>query len=265
MIHIFFCASAAGTFRQLLDSRGIDDEVADIHAELDFGPISHAPLADREPWLNQYVPMDFGDRDWFADEETRFRKCIAHEAERLIWIAPTSASEQAGLYWYLSQFGGSGLSMAVADFPFNGTWNGKPPLKLGELGIEPMGQLYDVCPRKPWDTTRFSEGRWNVLVAEQALLRVVSGGQLVSAPDDYFDDFLLARCPVQWVRFHRVIAETMGDIWDTGQSVDSDLLLWRLRALTENGQIACDGDLPRFGNVSDAVKIKQPDNTSGLA
>lgn len=265
MIHIFFNASAAGTFRQLLYARGIDDEVTDLSEELDFGPISHGPLADRKPWLDQYVPMDFGDHDWLAEKETGFRACVAHEAKRTVWIAPTSASEQAGLYWYLSKFGGNDLSIVAADFPFDGTWDGKSPLTLGELGIGPMGQLYDTCPRKPWDPTRFPEDRWNELVAEKALLRVISGGQLVSAPNNYFDDFLLARCSIQWVRFQRVIAHVMGDIWATGQSAGSDLLLWRLRVLIEDGRIACDGDLPLFGSASYAVKIRRADSMSGVA
>jgi hypothetical protein len=96
------------------------------------------------------------------------------------------------------------------------------------------------------------------LVAENALIRVVDEGRLRSAPDDYFDNFLLAHCPSGWAKWHRVIADAMGDIWDTGQSAGSDLLLWRLRGLIEDGQIACDGDLPRFGgSVSDAVRIRR--------
>jgi hypothetical protein len=258
MIHVFFCASAAGTFRQLLDARGIAEKIADLSEELDFGPISHGDLASRETWLNRHVPMDFGDHDWLGDSEARFRKHIASDPERLIWIAPASATEQAGLYWYLSRFGGTNAKLAVADFPFSGTWNGKPPLKLGELGPEPMGQLYDDCPRVPWEPSRFPENRWSALVAENALLRVVKDGRLQSAPDDYFDNFLLARCTDRWAKWHRVIGDTMGDIWDTGQSAGSDLLLWRLRALIEDGQIACDGAPPLFGGgVCETVKIKR--------
>jgi hypothetical protein len=258
MIHIFFCASAAGTFRQLLDARGITEKVVDLSEELDFGPISHGAIADRETWLNCYVPMDFGDHDWLAESEARFRQCIANDTERLIWIAPASATEQAGLYWYLSQFGGADVKLAVANYPFGGNWNGKSPLKLGALGIEPMGQLYDECPRIPWDPSRFPKDRWNELVAENAFLRVVNDGQLQSASDDYFDKFLLARCANGWTRWHRVMGYAMGDIWETGQSAGSDLLLWRLRSLIDNGQIACDGDPPLFGGKpSDAVEISR--------
>jgi hypothetical protein len=258
MIHIFFCASAAGTFRQLLDARGIAEVVAYISEDLDFGPISHGGLAFREPWLNQHVPMDFGDHDWLAESEATFRKHVSSDPERLIWIAPASATEQAGLYWYLSQFGGINSTLAVADFPFRGTWNGKSPLKLGELGLEAMGQLYDECPRAPWDSSCFPKDRWNALVAENALLRVVTDGRLHSAQTDYFDNFLLANCSDKWVNWHRVIADTMGKIWDIGQSAGSDLLLWRMRALIEERQIACQGDPPLFGgSVSDAVKIRR--------
>mgnify|MGYP001591199481 CR=1 FL=1 len=258
MIHVFFCASAAGTFRQLLDARGIAEEVAALSEELDFGPLSHGDMVNREPWLNQHVPMGFGDHDWLAESEARFRKHIVSDPGRLIWIAPASATEQAGLYWYLSQFGGINLKLAVADFPLGGSLNGKSPLKLGELGLESMGQLYDECPRVPWDPLRFPEDRWSALVAENALLRVVNDGRLQNAPDDFFDNFLLARCPDGWVKWHRVIADTMGDIWDSGQSAGSNLLLWRLRALIEDGRIACDGDTTLFGgSVSDAVKIRR--------
>lgn len=258
MVHIFFCASAAGTFRQLLKCRGIAEKVADFSEELDVGPISHGDLPDREAWLNLHAPLDFGDREWLAESEARFRKQIASDSERLIWIAPASATEQAGLYWYLSQFGGTNVRLAVADFPFGGTWNGKSPLKLGELGLEPMGQLYDECPRVLWEPSRFPEDRWRALVAENALLRVISDEQLQSAPDDYFDNFLLARCPDGWVKWHRVMADTMGDIWDTGQSAGSDLLLWRLRALIGEGRIACDGNPPTVGGGSSkAVRIRR--------
>jgi hypothetical protein len=146
MIHVFFCDSAAGTFRQLLEARGITEKVTAISEELDFGPISHGDLADREPWLNQHVPMDFGDHDWLAASEERFRKHVASDLDRLIWIAPASATEHAGLYWYLSQFGGDKTRLAIADYPFSGTWNGKSPLKLGELGLEPMGNSMMIAP-----------------------------------------------------------------------------------------------------------------------
>lgn len=257
MIHIFFCASAAGTFKQLLHSRGQSDKVVALTQELDVGPISHGELADRQEWLNQNAPFDNDTHDWLAHDEARFRNMVLREPDRVIWIAPASATEQAGLYWYLSKFGGIDLKLAIADFPFDGTYGGLAPLKLGELGLEPMGWLFDNCPRQSWDESRFPQTRWNALVDEKSLLRAVIDGALQSVPDAYFDHHILTRCPDRWVNWHRVMADAMGDIWHSGQSVGIDLLLWRFRKLIEEGKVACDGKLPSFGDsVSDAVKIR---------
>ena len=259
MIHVLFDASAAGTFRELLRTRGIAEKVVFLGEQLDFGPISHGDLVDREHWLDRHVPLDYGTHNWLAQSEAKFRQHIAGDQERVIWIAPASAQEQAGLYWYLSQFGDADLKMAVADFPLGRNGDGGPVLKLDELSLETMEQLYEECPRAAWGSLRFPRDRWATLVAENAFLRVVDEGQLHSAPDDHFDHFLLAHCPRRWVRWHRVLADTLGNLWKVGQSAGSDLLLWRLRTLIEDGKIACDGELPVFGgDISDAVKIRRP-------
>lgn len=258
MIHIFSCAAAAGTFRQLLDERDIAEEVAAISEELDFGPISHGTLADRAAWLDKSAPFSFGSRDWLAESEAEFGQRVSGTPERLIWIAPASATDQAGLYWYLSKFGGDGTALAIADYPVYGAGNGTAPLRLSQLNVEAMGHLYDECPRLPWTSARFPEDRWSALVAENAHLRAVVDGQLRSVPDAYFDDFLIARCPADWTWIPRVLAHAMGVIWDTGQCAGSDLLLWRLRALIENGRILCDGALPIFEeNTTDNVNIRR--------
>ena len=148
--------------------------------------------------------------------------------------------------------------MAVADFPLGGNCAGQLVRNLTELSLESMEQLYDACPRMAWDSSRFPRDRWSALVAENAFLRVVKDGQLESAPDHYFDHYLLARCPDDWVKWHSVVTHTLGDLWETGQSAGGDLLLWRLRTLIGEGRIACDGELPVFGgSVSDAVKIRR--------
>ena len=88
MIHVLFSSSAAGTLRQLLDERGVDEEVADLSEGLDFGPISTGALQVREDWHNLHVPTNFGEVDWIADGEARFKGQLSKDPERLIWIAP---------------------------------------------------------------------------------------------------------------------------------------------------------------------------------
>jgi hypothetical protein len=258
MLHIFFSASAAGSFIQMLDARRIDDKVTALDEELDFGPISNGSLAERTVWLDEAAPLDFGDRDWIAEDESRIRSGVSSNEDRLIWIAPASAAEQAGLSWFISNFDIRKTSIAIVDFPVKSAGDQRMPLCLGELGVEAMHLLYDDCPRVPLQDSRFGEDRWNQLVAENALLRVVEGGELRSAPDEYFDALLLAHCGGKWERWYRVLADVMGDVWDSGQSAGIELLLWRLRCLIQEDRIACDGELPKFGGASEnAAKIRR--------
>ena len=51
--------------------------------------------------------------------------------------------------------------------------------------------------------------RWDALKAEGANLRVIDDGQIVSAPDDYFDSLILAVVNDRWVKATRVVGEAM--------------------------------------------------------
>lgn len=245
MIHVLFSSSAAGTLRQLLRSREIRERVVDLTEWLDWGPIASGGLQDRAQWLNQNVPTDDRDGwDWIIDHVSEFRDKIGLDADRLIWIATRSAKEQAGLYWYLDQFGSVGAKMIIADHPLAG--REEPPLGLGELSQDLMAQLLDNCTPTEWNQARLPAEKWRSLVADGALLRIVENGTLRSAPSDYFDKFLLQRSRTEWTKSLRIIGYAMGDIWDAGHSADDMFLLWRLRELIQCGALACNGELPTY-------------------
>lgn len=257
MIHILFSSSAAGTLRQLLRSRDSKQRVVDLSDSLDWGPIADGKCRDREAWFNRHVPMSFGEMDWLCESFERFNDGVASDHERLIWIAPRSAAEQSGLYWFLHHFGGEGAEMIIADYPLSESWRGEAPFSLGELNQGVQGELLDECPRLPWDPSRFPRQTWSSLMSDDARLRVLIGGRLQSASDDYFDDTLLACCPSEWTKCLRVIGHAMGALWDIGHSVQSDFLIWRLRHLILEGFIQCDGALPRFGDQMNRLSIRR--------
>jgi Protein of unknown function/Domain of unknown function (DUF1835) len=258
MIHVMFSASAAGTLRQLLGDRAIRQRVIDLHSDLDFGPIGSGETQERTDWFNRTIPNDFGGWTWFDEALHRFNK-VAADPDRLVWIAPKSAAEQCGFYWYLSRFGGSGSRMIIADFGLQHSWEGEVPRSLGSLGVEPMGELLDECSRVDWDPARFPQDRWPALMAENALLRVVIDGQVQSVAEDLFDHFLLAACPPSWTKHYRVIGEAMGHhIWKAGHNVGDHFLHWRLRELVAQGMIATESDLPNWGTGSAAaIRIRR--------
>lgn len=257
MIHVLF-SSAAGTLRQVMGDRGRRERVAHFTETLDWGPIGTGNFKDREGWFDLNAPTDFGGWNWLDESVSAFRQKIAANAERLIWVSPRSAEELCGLHWFLAEFGGAGTQMIVADYALQGSWRGQPPLQLGQLQARQIAELLDSCPRIPWNPSQFPEDRWHTLKAEDAMLRIVNGGVLQSARDNYFDEFLLARCSSDWAKVPLIVAHTMGDIGDIGHDAGAELLYWRVRELIQKGEIACDGALPVWPSVSaDSPKIRR--------
>lgn len=259
MIHVTFSSSAAGTLRQVLRSKGLRQRVVDLTDNLSWGPIAIDGFENRQAWLDINAPFDLGPWGWIAESAVKFLESAAADTDRLIWIAPRSANEQAGFYWYLDHFDAHETQMVIADYPVCDAWRDEPPFSLGELNEDRMAGLFDESPRVAWDSSRFPRDRWQTLVADNALLRIVQNGKLQSAPEDFFDHFLLAQCSQEWTKPHRVVGHTMGSLWDAGHSPGSDFLSWRLRELIQLGKVLCDGPPPKLFEVStNAARIRLP-------
>ena len=255
MIHILF-SSAAGTLGQLLMDRGQADRIAYFSDTLDWGPIQSGSFLEREEWFDKFAPVEFGKYDWLDEGASSFRRTVRADPDRLIWISPRCQQELAGLFWFLAEFGGEGAQMIVADYPLHGTWRDEPPLRLSELQEDQIAELLDGCQRRAWDPSEYPEGRWSTLMAENSCLRIVEGSGLRSVDADYFDHFLVAQCPTDWTKAHRLVGDVMGTIWNTGHSPDPAFLYWRLRELIQSSTIASDGELPMFGDPKNAPNVR---------
>jgi Protein of unknown function/Domain of unknown function (DUF1835) len=224
--------------RQVLRSRGITDRVVSLGEQLDWGWIASEQIDDRLRWFEVNAGLDW---DWVAESQSEFLAEVEQDEDQLIWIAPRSAQDQCGLYWFMHQTQLSPRQMVVADYPLKGAWRGEPPQSLGELGPDLMAQLFDNSPRLDWDEPRFPMEKWRILMDDAAVLRIVDNGMLRSAPADNFDDSLIEWCPSKWTKWNRVVGDTMGHSSDR----ISDLYLrWRLQVLITAGIIECEGELP---------------------
>lgn len=240
MIHVLFSSSAAGTLRQLLRSRGVQDRVVDLTEWLDTGWIASDRIEDRIEWFEARMPWK-GNWAWAADCMPKFLSAVDSDDDRLVWLAPQSAQEQSGFLWFLHQTQSPASRMIVANYPLKGARNGEPPHSLGELGHEPMAQLLDDAPRLEWDGLRFPVERWRALMDDAAVLRVVDDGRLKSARSDHYDDWILGWCPIGWTKWYRVVGDAMGH---ASQAIDDLFLRWRLQELIASGAIECEGQLP---------------------
>jgi len=253
LTHILFSPSAAGTLRQFLRALGNRERVVGFHEYLDWGPID-VSMGERIEWIELNSPSDAG-WDWLSECVEEFRADVANLHDKLIWIAPQNATEQAGLYWYLHHFGGTGANMVVADYALGGAWHDQPPTSLGSLSQEYFGRLLETQPKR-WDEARFPQDRWAQLTSDGALLRIVRDGLLLSSPPDFFDEMILQRTPANWTQWYRVVGDTMGAAWDAGHSPDDSLLRWRILEMVRGGRLELDGDLALHG-VENAAKIRR--------
>jgi hypothetical protein len=249
-----FSASAGGSLKQVLLGRGEQDRVFALFDYLSWGPIG-CSLGERIAWYETHSPSEDG-WDWLADCVDEFRNAVAEVRDRVIWVAPRNAQEMSGLFWYLHEFGGSGAHMIVADHPLTGGWAGEPPLSLGELPPELVSQLLDG-PRQPWDSSRFPADKWDSLMAEDTLLRIVQDGQLRSVPPDIFDDAVVRNCPAEWTRWSRVMGNAMADLMNEGHAVDESFIRWRFFELVASGRLQVDGDLSVRGVGEAAARLRR--------
>jgi hypothetical protein len=210
---------------------------------LDWGWISSQRMEDRLQWFEENAGLDC---DWLAESGSKFLAEAAADEDQIVWVAPRSAQEQCGLYWFLNQTGIQPRKMIVADYPLEGAWRGESPLSLGELSDPFMAQLLDGCSRQELDISRFPLEKWRILMDDAAVLRIVEDGQLRSARPDHYDDDLLYYCPETWTKWYRVVGETMGQASLLGNRIGDLFLRWRLEELIAVGAIECQGTLPHW-------------------
>jgi Protein of unknown function/Domain of unknown function (DUF1835) len=243
MLHVVFSSSGAGSLRQALWAKGLRERVVDLSDNLDWGPIVANSFDDRQVWLDSNIPLQEPGWDWIASGAREFEAKIRSDPDRLIWIAPQSASELCAFYWYLDLIGGNGATMIVVDYPLQDAWCGAPPRGLGELNLDRFSNLLNDAQRLPWNSVRFPTDRWKELRAEASLLRIVNGGLINSVREDYFDEQLLAECSDKWQKWHRIVGNTMVRLWEQNHHPDDLFLSWRLRVLAEQMRIVSNREI----------------------
>ncbi len=95
-----------------------------------------------------------------------------------------------------------------------------------------------------WDARGKFRRRWAELRAENAPLRVVEDGDLVSAPITQFDELLLSAASHEWRRMAWLVGFALGESLDSQLYQTGDLVLFsRVRALADSGRLEWRGDL----------------------
>jgi hypothetical protein len=249
-LHVVFNPSAADSLRQALQQSGRNERVISLFDSLSFGPI-HPPSAElRCKWVEE----ELGYANWeevVGEANSFWIESLSIGDRKVAWLSRRSAQEYAGFLEWLWRLGEEPAEVIdLTDVMVAGGKHEptKPHLAVS-LGMLPPNQILEnnILDRMeklaPPLRARYRES-WGRLRAENASLRVLSAGELVSAPLSFFDPLLLSCATPEWQKAARVIG---GALWESSTAsvlqVGDLVLCARARALAGAGLLESRVDL----------------------
>lgn len=186
---------------QVVPLRGDTRDILPFPLWLSIGPIDEEGIGPmREATLEQLLSIYPQGRQTVAEILTSTRQRLttllsraAHEPVR-IWVDHTPDAA-CGLRWILDQLrplGFENLDLQVVELPALAPHEGGglSLCNLGELPPSDWGHLTQTARPLPVDQATALAGQWRQLNAQDAPLRAVLNGVLVSAAEDLYDPYL---------------------------------------------------------------------------
>jgi hypothetical protein len=241
-LHVVFTPSGAGSLRQALADAGHDDEVVSLFDCLSFGPINPPDMSLRSKWVEQELGRTGWD-DIGRDSGTFWREALSPGRRMVAWLSRRSAMEYAGFLEWLWRMGASPCEVIdLSEITIS-----RPPVLAISLG---MVSADTICREKLWDlaeplqaTARHQyRDLWQRLRSENAPLRVIEGGELMSAPISFFDTRLMSYVTSDWQKVAMVIGQTLAAEMDDEVIQVGDLVLAaRVGAMAQSGLLEIQG------------------------
>lgn len=214
--------------RQALLGAGSGDAVLAMPDDLSCGPIALGTLAERVEWWSQFYEP--------AEVEARlsafWNTLDATSDPIVLWFSRGGAEELAFFHACAERLGNRRwFAMDVTGRTLTNRVSSMQPETLQSL----LGQERQLSAPELPDAAK----HWERLRSENAPFRVAPDGELVSAPFDYFDAWLLANAGARPRAVLSLVGEAMGAF--DGQ-VGNVMLEVRVAALVASGHLLADGD-----------------------
>ncbi|MGC5324553.1 DUF1835 domain-containing protein [Brevibacillus sp. SYSU BS000544] len=259
-IHIVFGDSAAGSLRIALRSALAQREwdLISFSDRFSVGPIWHlheeSGMEHRVEWLSQRISEEARQRGEHEDYKKAFYQSVQRvinipdEAEVSIWNFE-NAHEQTGTRFVLKLLRKRSKPVQLMNIPstFHKERTTQTFLHLGEFSCERLAELLESITPEPVRDDRRDQllAEWDELSQSTSLLRVWQNGQLVSVPEDTFDDVFIRVASKKFrgtfIKAARLIGEVMGST--IPHYVGDEFLEYRLRCLIEKGVFQAEGPL----------------------
>lgn len=259
--HIVFSDTAAASLISALGDLGRDDRVIHLSDDLSFGPINPPDLGARRDWIRDKLRIKLHKSEWPASKIREFWDAPLSTSERrIVWVSKRAAHEYAGLLEFVWRIGDAPCDIVELDQDEltycrpDGRIKRNLAICLGELAPQPFKDNGHWDRAVPLDAARRESYRanWLRLRDENAPLRILDEGGLVSVPITYFDDLPMSHTIDRWRKVARIVGEALMSVCDGPfRQVGELILAARVRALAEAGRLDSQGDLsqPLFSEV----------------
>ena len=202
----------------------------------------------------QWVENELGYTGWgeiTAEAEVFWKTAVSEPNRTVAWVSRRTTMEYAGFLEWPWRLGDSACEVIdVTDLTIADSNNDERPPRqaislrlLSAQQIRTSGFLDCSTELALVARSRYRE-IWRRLRAENAPLRILVEGMLVSAPISFFDPLLLSQCTRRWQKVAMVVGNALvassgGSFAQTGDLV----LAARVRALAASGRLESQGNL----------------------
>ncbi len=251
VVHVAWGAARADSVRQALRLQGRSERVIGLTHVLNVGPIEPFDPDMRRIWFVANTRPDDEPDEGPTDPEAPWAEATDPRVHPVYWVCLTDAAEHACFLRFVSRMAGRAFDIVEvrgSDFPRLN--DGSPVWSLGQLRPEEMIAADLGSRRRPFTRAESDAAvaRWARLRLENAPLRVVRDGTLVSAPLTHFDAVLTGLAIGEWELLIKLVARVLAHL-DTGsdqpgQGCSYELLFARILVLGQSGALEVTGPGP---------------------
>ncbi|MCJ2033831.1 DUF3658 domain-containing protein [Methylobacterium sp. J-068] len=250
VVHVAWGVSRAESVRDALRSEGCTERVIALSSALHVGPIDHLHSGARRAWAHANLRDDDPDWDWH-EPEAPWTEATSPAVYPVYWVCLSDAGEHASYLAFASRMAGRPFDIVDATGLDVTTVGGVSPVwSLGLLRPEDIVASGLQAKRRTVSTAEgeAASAAWSRLRRENAPLRVVRDGRLMSAPLTHFDPVLTGLATPGWELVIKLIGRAINhlnsEVDPPGQGTGDELLFTRVLALGQAGALEVRGAGP---------------------
>lgn len=257
-----FGDSARGSLKYFLihKKNTADSTIINVADIFSLGPLNAygnpEGYQNRNTWFNDFFEKINGDeesKNYFEEAVKGIKneiKDIKNEDKILICYGSNS-SDITGLMYLASILKDKKENIYIINVSETEVEDGKGRIYRPKAFAEIHPEKFDLFfqEMKIWNETsrREYEKSWEILTKETHTLRRLEKGKIISIDDDYYDGYILDKCPKDFVMCARIIGEVMGHSEDF---LSDSFVYWRIMILIEKGLIDFSGTLDSMTQFS---------------